>query len=85
MKLKDVIREDPRIDLNYVNGAMHAAIAKVDLSVASMIFVDDSSSAELRSRTVAALARKCGNGRVVVVHDTDLGGCDCLRGNLNSA
>lgn len=72
LKLREAVPVGSCIDLNYVDGPMHAAVDEIDLSLASMMFIDDSPSGELRSRTVAAVARKCGSGQVIVLHDTDL-------------
>lgn len=61
-----------RIRLHFVQGDMHGAVGGASTSNASMIFIDDSPSAEERVESVLEIARCCGTEPVVVLHDYEL-------------
>jgi hypothetical protein len=60
------------VNLHYVEGEMYRAVVGANTSLADMIFIDDSPSAETRAPTVVEVAMQCGNLPVVVLHDVDL-------------
>jgi hypothetical protein len=60
------------IRLHLVIGDMYRTIDGASTPDASMIFVDDSPSAEERVQTVQGIARCCGTEPVVVLHDYNL-------------
>jgi hypothetical protein len=62
--------EDPRLKRRLVEGPMHTAVAKMDLSGFDVIFVDDSNHARHRRRTLQSLRQAVGR-QVIVVHDVD--------------
>jgi predicted O-methyltransferase YrrM len=63
---------NPSVHLHYVEGDMYRAVDSVKTTSASMIFIDDSPTAQARVSTVEEVARLCGTGPVVVLHDNDL-------------
>jgi hypothetical protein len=72
LKLKDQIEAGSGLELHYADGPMHLAAQSADLSKAAMIFIDDSSVADIRSLTVDRVAARCNEGCVVVLHDSNL-------------
>lgn len=62
--------EDRRLERRLVDGPMHAAVAKMDLSGFDIIFVDDSKHARHRRKTLQSL-RKLVKQQILVVHDVD--------------
>jgi hypothetical protein len=71
-QMQDRVGPTSRLSLHYVDGDMHLSVEGINTSRADMIFVDDSPSAEERARTVRRIARRCGVGPVVVIHDCEL-------------
>jgi hypothetical protein len=71
-QIRDRVGLASRVSLQYVDGDMHLSVEGINTSRADMIFVDDSPSGEERARTVRGVARRCGLGPVVVIHDCEL-------------
>ena len=61
---------DARLHMQSISGEMASVISTSTLS-GDLIFIDDESSAVLRSHTVAAVARGCPDGVPVVMHDAE--------------
>jgi hypothetical protein len=71
-QVRQGIPANTRVHLHYIEGDMYRAVDSAKTPSASMIFIDDSPSAEARVPTVEEVARLCGTGPVVVLHDNDL-------------
>jgi predicted O-methyltransferase YrrM len=71
-QVRERIPAHGRIDLRLVEGEMYRAVDAANTPAADMIFIDDSPTAEARVPTVEEVARRCGTGPVVVLHDNDL-------------
>src|SRR5271167_4840249 len=54
------IPTNDRINLQFVDGEMHQAVAGASTAKANMIFIDDSPTARARVPTVVEVARHCG-------------------------
>jgi hypothetical protein len=61
---------DARLHMQSISGEMASVISTSTLS-GDLIFIDDESSAVLRSHTVVAVARGCPDGVPVVIHDAE--------------
>jgi predicted O-methyltransferase YrrM len=71
-QLRQRLPANARVHLQLVEGEMYRAVEGANPSGAGMIFIDDSPTAEARVPTVVEVARRCGTGPVVVLHDNDL-------------
>jgi predicted O-methyltransferase YrrM len=71
-KISGIVTADPRASLHVVKGAMAAAVDQLQLDNYDLIFVDDSTDARDRVRTIAALQKQNPRKAVVVIHDFEL-------------
>jgi predicted O-methyltransferase YrrM len=70
-QVRDTVN-DPRLQLNVVGGDMHVAAATAALDGADCIFIDDSTTADQRARTIHVVRRRALPTVVVVVHDAEV-------------
>lgn len=63
---------DFRLRTGLVIGEMRSAIENIDLEEYDLIFVDDSTSSEERSRTIREIALRRPTQAVVVIHDFEV-------------
>ena len=71
-QIQKKIPQNALVNLHFVEGEMYHAVEGANTTNASMIFIDDSPSAEARVPTVKEVARCCGTEPVVVLHDYNL-------------
>ncbi len=67
--IKNHVGDDTRLHLHMVQGEMASAVNEVDLEAFDLIFIDDSTTAQLRSATIRAVATKQPQRAIVVIHD----------------
>ena len=68
-RLRRQIGPEPRLNLQFVDGPISAAVEAIDLEQFDLIFIDDSMTGEGRSSTIRAVAAKRPRRALVVVHD----------------
>ncbi len=68
-EVRDKAAGDSRLNLQFVEGAIKAAVAQYDLEAYDLIFADDSTSLEARSATIREVARRRPQKPVLVMHD----------------
>jgi len=75
--------QDPRLERVLIKGSISEALETFDCTGFDLIFVDDSSHAKIRRRTLGTLRKKI-TSQIVVIHDVDqwrvrLGACSLPR------
>lgn len=68
----EAVGQDKRVELRKVDGAMESAVSAQLFENCELIFIDDSSTEEQRSRTIKSIARNCPSGPIVVIHDFEI-------------
>lgn len=68
-RLQKVHGDDPRLHAVRVEGTMAQTAGTLDCTKYNLIFVDDSTSEQLRANTIAVLSSQAGNGHPIVIHD----------------
>lgn len=64
--------EDERLKLNFVESEMHEAVDGISFDNCDLIFVDDSTDATERARTIEQIAKRSLSSSVVVIHDYEV-------------
>lgn len=73
-RMRPLLERDERAVLHVVDGTVSDALDRAELAPSGfdLVFCDDSTSADERSRTIATVAERCGRNTVVVIHDFEV-------------
>ena len=72
-RVSEKLREDMRFSPRFIPGSMAEGIEQVDLEDFDIVFVDDSTNAEERKRTIQTIYQKKPQRPFIVIHDFEVG------------